>query len=483
MSSKFGDYRAKDGEPTSVDFYNKRFRSIDGRITTLEDRVPAEQAVIDDLRRNGLQRIEQAIGPNLERIQKAAELGFLQCHVAENFELTFALGPAVIPLLPGAQRDIYVPTAFVAIVRTSTPHDYATGRTVSWNKQTGVLEVEIVAHFGDPGPHSDLQVEALAGGALAVSNAIAGAAQDRAAAQVARTGAETARDVAVSSSTAAQAAQSAAEAARAGAQTARDQAQAAASGGVKIRASDTTANFLDGKLLVSGALTKAVGSPNGNETLTITARAASTTQSGVARLATPDEAQAGTLGDVAVTPAGLAAAIAATAGGGSSVVRDARSSNQALTGTDRGKLIAFQAGFTQTFVACATLGSGWYAWLHNTGAGDVVLDPNASEQIDGLTSFTMYPGEARLVQCDGTALRSIVLQPFTKLFTTSGTSNRPPGYTAFDVEVLGGGGGGGSGGAGGSSAPDALAGGGGAGGAYFSRRVSAAEVGTSASVA
>jgi hypothetical protein len=267
MPSKFGDYRAKDGEPTSVDFYNKRFRSIDGRITTLEDRVPAEQAVIDDLRRNGLQRIEQAIGPNLERIQQAAALGFLQCHVAEDFALTFALGPAVIPLLPGAQRDIYVPTAFVAIVRTSTPHDYATGRTVSWNKQTGVLEVEIVAHFGDPGPHSDLQVEALAGGALAVSNAIAGAAQDRAAAQVARTGAETARDVAVSSSTAAQAAQSAAEAARAGAQTARDQAQAAASGGVKIRASDTTANFLDSKLLVSGALTKAVGSPNGNETL------------------------------------------------------------------------------------------------------------------------------------------------------------------------------------------------------------------------
>lgn len=133
----------------------------------------------------------------------------------------------------------------------------------------------------------------------------------------------------------------------------------------------------------------------------------------------------------AMSPLRVAQAIASIGKG--KITRSARTSNTALAAADIGKMIDITSGtFTQTFVACATLGSGWFVYLRNAGTGDITLDPNASETIDGLTSYVMYPGEVRLIQCDGTALRTIVLNAFYKVFTASGTFTRPPGYTGFN---------------------------------------------------
>lgn len=123
-----------------------------------------------------------------------------------------------------------------------------------------------------------------------------------------------------------------------------------------------------------------------------------------------------------------------------SVTRSARTSNTALAEVDRGSLIDITSGtFSQTFAAAATLGSGWYCYLRNSGTGDITLDPNASELIDGLTTFVMYPGETRLVQCDGAALYSVVLTSFYKVFTSSGTFTKPPGYGRFGGHLIAGG--------------------------------------------
>lgn len=118
--------------------------------------------------------------------------------------------------------------------------------------------------------------------------------------------------------------------------------------------------------------------------------------------------------------------------GGSEIIRVARTSNTALAASNNGNLIDITSGtFTQTFVAAATLGNGWFAYIQNSGTGDITLDPSGAETIDGLTSYIMYPGEVRLVQCDGTALRTIVVNAFYRTFTASGTFTKPPGYLSF----------------------------------------------------
>lgn len=145
----------------------------------------------------------------------------------------------------------------------------------------------------------------------------------------------------------------------------------------------------------------------------------------------------------------------------SSVIRSARTSNTILAAADKGNLISITSGtFTQTFTAAATLGSGWFCYIQNAGTGDITLDPNASETIDGRTTYIMYPGEVRLVQCDGTALRTIVLNAFYRTFTASGTFTVPPGYTVFEGLLWGAGGSGSKGhqggGGGGACVPFAL---------------------------
>jgi hypothetical protein len=181
-------------------------------------------------------------------------------------------------------------------------------------------------------------------------------------------------------------------------------------------------------------------------------------------------------GDYRCTSYTKADGTAVVAAGGSSVTRTAVTSNVALDADDNGNLVDATANtFTQTFTAAATLASGWFCYYRNSGSGNITLDPNSSETIDGLTTFVMYPGETRLIQCDGSNFNSIVLKGFSHTFTSSGTFTKPPGYQDFDTEVWPGGGGGGR-------PSDGNGSGGGSGGGYFRKVLATGDVGTTETV-
>lgn len=135
---------------------------------------------------------------------------------------------------------------------------------------------------------------------------------------------------------------------------------------------------------------------------------------------------------------------------GSAIVRRAITGADTAVLSDLSKLIDATSGtFTLGFSGVATLGSGWFCYVKNSGTGTVTLDPNASETIDGLTSFVMYPDEVRLVQCDGTALRSILIEgvavgdfsyssrvpPFPQWLPCDGATYLQSSYTRLYAEL------------------------------------------------
>lgn len=113
------------------------------------------------------------------------------------------------------------------------------------------------------------------------------------------------------------------------------------------------------------------------------------------------------------------------------MTRSAVSGNTTIGAADFCKWFDITSSPTMTFAAPATLGAGWWCVTQNTGTGDVTYS-HTSGNIDGLTSYVGYPREARLWQCDGSTIRSIVLAPFFAQKTTSFTFTKPPGYSAFD---------------------------------------------------
>lgn len=178
----------------------------------------------------------------------------------------------------------------------------------------------------------------------------------------------------------------------------------------------------------------------------------------IAAAATQVEMEAGTQSAIRmVSPLRIAQAIAAL--GGSSIIRSVRSSNTMLVKADNGKLISLgtPSNFTQSFDSVTSLGSGWWIYIQNLGPEFVTLDPFGSQYIDSRISFRMYPGEVRLIQCDGVELRSIVLNSFYYVSTISSTFINPPGYKKFMGDLWGGGSSGGKG-----TSGQVLGGGGGA---------------------
>lgn len=156
--------------------------------------------------------------------------------------------------------------------------------------------------------------------------------------------------------------------------------------------------------------------------------------------------------------------------------RQTKTANYTVVATDYGTWIEATSGtWTLTLTAAATLGAKFWFIFRNGGTGEVTYDGNASETIDGLTTFKAYPGEARMLVCDGSNWNSVLLEPGTVTFDASGTWTKPGTGTVVLVEAWGGGG---SGGKGASNSPC----GGGGGGSYSALWIPFSSAGTTETV-
>jgi len=114
----------------------------------------------------------------------------------------------------------------------------------------------------------------------------------------------------------------------------------------------------------------------------------------------------GTNGQVLTTDGSGAVTFADAGGGASEYTIDDKTAAYTVVSGDLGKIINCTSGtFTITLTAAATLGSGFHVTIWNlstTSSDAITIDPNASETIDGKSTFILRRGEGVEVVCDGT---------------------------------------------------------------------------------
>lgn len=96
--------------------------------------------------------------------------------------------------------------------------------------------------------------------------------------------------------------------------------------------------------------------------------------------------------------------------------------------TDNMTLIYCSAALTLAFTAAATLGNGHLILVFAAG-GDVVLDPNGAETINGGSTLTVPSGAQAIVSCDGSALYATTLVSTTAVQTLTNKTLTSPTLT------------------------------------------------------
>ena len=92
-----------------------------------------------------------------------------------------------------------------------------------------------------------------------------------------------------------------------------------------------------------------------------------------------------------------------------SVPHERKTADYTALAADRGRLLEMDKATAVSlfFTAAATLGEGWFVYVHNSGAGDLTLDPNGAESIDDAATVTLGQNQGAIVFCDGSAFWTV----------------------------------------------------------------------------
>lgn len=103
------------------------------------------------------------------------------------------------------------------------------------------------------------------------------------------------------------------------------------------------------------------------------------------------------------------------------------SSNTTITSAYKNAAIIATAALTLSLPSAASAGQGFYFTIRNYGTtGNITVDPNGAEFIDGASTLTIYPGESAIIICTGVVWYSLMKLAqagvTTNQISTSGTS-------------------------------------------------------------
>lgn len=106
---------------------------------------------------------------------------------------------------------------------------------------------------------------------------------------------------------------------------------------------------------------------------------------------------------------------------------------------DRGLMFVCTNSWTLSITAAATLGNGFAFAVVNNGLGTIVIDPNASELIDGATTKSLLPTQTCIVVCDGTGFYTIGLSTSVTAVgagaTTSVSTTTPTAVASYSTTL------------------------------------------------
>jgi hypothetical protein len=78
------------------------------------------------------------------------------------------------------------------------------------------------------------------------------------------------------------------------------------------------------------------------------------------------------------------------------------STNYTAGSSDRAKVLVWNGGAgTLSLTSAPTLGDDWFINVRNNGSGDLTIDPNSSELINGVATLILAPGDSCIVVTDG----------------------------------------------------------------------------------
>lgn len=117
-----------------------------------------------------------------------------------------------------------------------------------------------------------------------------------------------------------------------------------------------------------------------------------------------------------------------TGGYASSVVE--QSDNLVLTGVYQNNVICCTASLTISLLAAASAGEGFVFTVKNESSGNVTIDPDGSEEIDGSSTLVIGPGLSANIVCTGSAWKS-----FNFATVSSDGDNSFEGSNTFNGDV------------------------------------------------